>query len=82
MLRGCFFAPTLALLQRRQSMPIITFDGGAMTREQKADLVREFTATSSRITGIPEQAFVIIIRENSHENIGVGGELLVDRLGK
>lgn len=60
-------------------MPIITFDGGHLNREQKAELVKEFSEVSARVTGIPQQAFVVIIRENDAENIGVGGELLADK---
>lgn len=61
-------------------MPIITFDGGKLTREQKAELVSQFTETAHKTTGIHKEAFVVIIRENDRENIGVGGELLADRL--
>lgn len=60
-------------------MPIINFDGGTMTKEQKAQLVAGFTEHAHKVTGIPKQAFVVLIRENSPENIGVGGELLADR---
>jgi 4-oxalocrotonate tautomerase len=61
-------------------MPIITFDGGHLNREQKAELVKEFTELSAKVTGINKQAFVVIIRENEYENIGTGGELLADKL--
>ena len=61
-------------------MPIITFDGGKITTEQKADLVRQFTEAAHKVTGIRKEAFVVVIRENAPENIGVGGELLADRL--
>jgi len=29
--------------------------------------------------GIPKEAFVVLINENPHENVGVGGVLLADR---
>ena len=61
---------------------MITFDGGRLTREQKAEIVREFTAAAHKVTGIGTEAFVVIIRENDHDNIGVGAELLSDRLKK
>lgn len=60
-------------------MPVITFDGGKMSKEQKAKLVQEFTDAAHAVTGIPKPAFVVLIRENDRENIGVGGELLADR---
>jgi len=63
-------------------MPIINYDGGRMTREQKAELVTEFTETASRITGINKEVFVVIINEHDMENIGSGGQLLADKLKK
>ena len=60
-------------------MPTITMDGPKMTKEQKTELVAEFTKTASRITGIPQQGFVVYINEVDPENVGVGGVLLVER---
>lgn len=61
-------------------MPIITFDGGKLNKEQKTELVKQFTECAHQITGINKEAFVIIIRENDPENIGSGGVLLVEKL--
>lgn len=61
-------------------MPVITFDGGKLTRDQKAELVRQFTDAAHGVTGIRKEAFVVILRENDAENIGSGGELLADKL--
>ncbi len=63
-------------------MPTIQFDGPKMSREQKADLVASFTEAASRVTGMPKHAFVVYMRENDPENVGVGGELLLERLKK
>jgi 4-oxalocrotonate tautomerase len=60
-------------------MPVITFDGGKLSKEQKAVLVQQFTETAHKVTGIRKEAFITIIRENERENIGVGGGLLADR---
>lgn len=60
-------------------MPIITLEASHLKREQKVELVREFTATASRVLNIPADAFVVIIKENDMENIGCGGTLLADR---
>ena len=60
-------------------MPVITFDGGKLSKEQKAALVQQFTEAAHKVTGIHKEAFVMIIRENERENIGVGGGLLADR---
>ncbi|MDD2421211.1 MAG: tautomerase family protein [Heliobacteriaceae bacterium] len=61
-------------------MPVIMFEGPKMTREQKEELVRNFATVASRITNIPQEAFVTLIRENNPENVGVGTGLLIDKL--
>lgn len=60
-------------------MPNIVFDGPELTKDKKKQLIEQFTASASEITGIPVQAFVVIVKENKLENIGVGGQLLADR---
>ncbi|MBQ7221068.1 MAG: tautomerase family protein [Synergistaceae bacterium] len=60
-------------------MPVITVEAGQLTKEQKAELARELTASASRIMGVPEQAFIALIKENSPDNIGIGGVLLSER---
>jgi 4-oxalocrotonate tautomerase len=57
-------------------MPVITLEAGKLNKEQKIQLVKEFTATASKVMNIPEQAFMVLLKENEPENIGVGGELL------
>lgn len=61
-------------------MPIITIDGPKLSKEQKKDLVESFTREAVRVTKIPIQGFVVLIKENDLDNWGVGGELLSDRL--
>ena len=56
-------------------MPSIILESGKLTNEQKIALVREFTESASRITGIPEAKFSVFLHENAPENIGVGGQL-------
>lgn len=60
-------------------MPVITIDGPKLTKEQKAELVKEIAETASRIMGLPVEAMVTIIREVEAENVGVGNCLLCDR---
>lgn len=58
-------------------MPIITLEGPVLDRERKNELVKGFTEAASKIlTDIPKESFIVVIKENSDENIGVGGELL------
>jgi len=57
-------------------MPVIQIDTGSMSKEKKAELIKALTDTASSILGIPAQAFVVIIRENSLDNVGTGGKQL------
>ena len=60
-------------------MPVITVEAGPLTKEQKAELTKTLTESASRIMGIPEHAFITLLKENAHDNVGVGGVLLSDR---
>ena len=60
-------------------MPTIFFYGPKLDKEKKREMVKSFTETASRLTGIDKSAFVVYLRESSPENVGVGGELLEDR---
>lgn len=60
-------------------MPVITLESASLTKDQKEKLVKEFTESASKVTKIPEEAFVVIIKENSADNIGVGGKLLSNK---
>jgi 4-oxalocrotonate tautomerase len=60
-------------------MPVITLEAVKMNKEQKNQLVKEFTATASKVMNVPEQAFIVLIKENELDNVGFGGELLSDR---
>ncbi len=59
-------------------MPVITIEGPKLTKEQKAELVKSFAETASKVMGLPTDAMVIIIREVEAENVGVGNCLLCD----
>lgn len=61
-------------------MPVITFEGGKLTKEQKAQLVSEITEVAHKATGINRESFIVLIHENDRDNIGVGGDLLSERL--
>ena len=60
-------------------MPVITLEAGKLNKEQKNQMVKEFTATASKVMNVPEQAFIVLIKENEQDNIGFGGKLLSDR---
>ena len=57
-------------------MPVIQIDTGILTREKKAELIKKLTEAASSTLNIPPQAFTVIIRENSLDNVGNGGKPL------
>lgn len=61
-------------------MPAIFFYGPKLDKEKSREMIKSFTETASRLTGIEKSAFVIFLRESGPENVGVGGELLEDKL--
>jgi 4-oxalocrotonate tautomerase len=60
-------------------MPSITVDISNLTKEQKAQIAKEFTESISRITGIDAKAFYMFFNEYPRDSIAVGGTLLSDR---
>ncbi len=63
-------------------MPLVIFEGPKMDKDKKRELVRSFAEAASRVTGIRIEAITTVIHENEKENIGVGAELLPDRLAR
>ncbi|HMM23113.1 MAG TPA: tautomerase family protein [Selenomonadales bacterium] len=59
-------------------MPIITVEGPQISKEQKRQLVGEITKAASDIIRLPAEYITVLIKENGHDNIGVGGSLLSD----
>lgn len=55
-------------------MPYISVESGALTSEQKNELIELLTATASNITNIPAQFFTVTIKELPDENFGIGGK--------
>lgn len=60
-------------------MPVITLEAASLSREQKQQLAKEFTASAAKIMKLPEDAFYVFLKENSLDNVGVGGKLLSDK---
>lgn len=60
-------------------MPVIKLESGKLTKEQKSRLAKEFTKSASEIMKVPEQSFIVLIKENDADNIGLGGTLLSDK---
>lgn len=63
-------------------MPVINFEIGKLSKEQKKLIAKEFTETAVKVTGLPADAFYVFIKENQADNIAVGGILQSDRKGE
>ncbi len=63
-------------------MPVVTFEAAGLSIEQKRQLATEFTETAARVTGLPKETIFVFLKENSADNVGVGGVLLSDRQGR
>jgi 4-oxalocrotonate tautomerase len=63
-------------------MPTIFFYGPELENQKKRELIRSFTEAASKATGIDQAAFVVYLRKSAEEDVGVGGELLADRMKK
>ncbi len=59
-------------------MPYISIESGKLTAEQKKQLIEHLTATAAEITQIPEQFFMVTIKEVPDENFGIGGRSIAE----
>ena len=57
-------------------MPVITLEAGQMDKNQKESLIAELTRVASDILKISPDAFVVLLKENPDDNVGVGGKSL------
>jgi 4-oxalocrotonate tautomerase len=61
-------------------MPNAVIDGSIIEDiEVKRVLVKEITDALEKAYKFPRQAYVVTIKENKKENVGVGGELVIDK---
>jgi 4-oxalocrotonate tautomerase len=62
-------------------MPNINVDGPVIKDiDKKKILVQEMTDAAVKAYDLPLEAIVVVIKENPPENVGVGGQLLIDRM--
>ncbi|PWC37169.1 tautomerase family protein [Azospirillum sp. TSO22-1] len=54
-------------------MPLIIFESGELKAEVRAELIRQLTDVSVKVTGIPKELFFVSIHELPDEHIAVGG---------
>lgn len=61
-------------------MPIITCDGPRIDDVgKKRELAKAITDAAAKAFGLPKQAMIVLFKENTADNVAVGGELLCDR---
>lgn len=63
-------------------MPIISWEGGKLTKEQKKDLIRRFTEIAVEVTRVPAKFYSVVIREQQDENLGFAGETVEEMKAK
>lgn len=61
---------------RKTVMPYITVESGALSDEQKEELIKRLTEVSSEIMKVPQEFFVTTIKEVSDKNFGIGGKTI------
>jgi len=63
-------------------MPIITVEGPKIEdMDRKRQLVNALTEAAVGVYGMDKEHIIVLIRENVPQNVGVGGQLIVDRRG-
>ena len=61
-------------------MPNITLEGPPINDlNKKRALVQLITTAASAAYGLPPETIVVVLKENSPENVAVGGVLIADR---
>jgi len=61
-------------------MPNIIVEGPVIKDvDKKRILVQELTEAATKAYTLPKEAIIVLIKENSPENVGVGGKLVIDR---
>jgi 4-oxalocrotonate tautomerase len=61
-------------------MPNIRIEGPPIKElDRKRRFVQEVTDAATKCYGLAREKIVVVIAENSPENVSVGGQLLVDR---
>jgi len=61
-------------------MPILTIEGPPIVDiDVRRKLVADLTAAAAKAYAMPEEKIIVLIRENSPEQVAVGGILIADR---
>jgi 4-oxalocrotonate tautomerase family enzyme len=57
-------------------MPVLLFYGPELSDEGKKELIKSFTESTTKVTGLDKMTVTVLLRVTTHEDVGVGGELL------
>jgi len=61
-------------------MPTATVEGPKISNVQvKRTLVKEITDALQKAYELPREVYVVLVKENPPENVGVGGQLIIDK---
>ena len=61
-------------------MPVLTIEGPPIADASvRRAMVKEMTAAAAKAYNLPQEKIIILIRENTPEQVSVGGVLLIDR---
>lgn len=60
-------------------MPVIRVDGPQISLDKKRELARRLTEVAAEVYGMDKEHIIVLIKENSPENVGISGELIADR---
>jgi len=61
-------------------MPVVSMEGPAIEDlDKKRKLTRQVTAAAAEAYGLPAASIIILIKENTTDNVSVGGQLIIDR---
>lgn len=61
-------------------MPIITAEGPPIRDlDKKRDFARRLTQAAAEVYDLPAETIIILFKDNTPDNVSVGGVLLVDR---
>ncbi len=62
-------------------MPLLIVEGPILKdKDKKRDLIIALTEAASKTYKLPREAITVLIKENSPENVGIGGQLLAERI--
>ena len=62
-------------------MPTATVEGPKIKDlDKKRSLTKEITDALEKAYGLPREIYVVVLKENTPENVSVGGEMICDRI--